>query len=67
MTIRQLLDEQIKEMFFIIPDFLLEKVNAFLMVSGEKIRLTKRDIVEYLNSHPDFFQDGDMYRRFICE
>jgi hypothetical protein len=67
MTIRQILDNKTKDRYSVSPDDLVQEVNAYLLVAGEKLTITKRDVIEYLNDHEDFFQDCDIYRRFIYE
>jgi len=67
MTIRQILDNKTKDRYSVSPDDLVQEVNAYLLVAGEKLTITKRDVIEYLNDHEDFFQDGDIFRRFIYE
>jgi hypothetical protein len=67
MTIRQILDNKTKDRYSVSPDDLVQEVNAYLLVAGGKLTITKRDVIEYLNDHEDFFQDIDIYRRFIYE
>ena len=67
MTIRQILDNKTKDRYSVFPDDLVEEVNAYLLIAGVKLTITKRDVIEYLNDHEDFFQDMDIYRRFIYE
>ena len=67
MTIRQILDNKTKDRYSVFPDDLVEEVNAYLLIAGVKLTITKRDVIEYLNDHEDFFKDCDIYRRFIYE
>ena len=67
MTIRQILDNKTKYRYSVSPDDLVQEVNAYLLIAGVKLTITKRDVIEYLNDHEDFFQDCDIYRRFIYE
>ena len=66
MTIRQYLDKKVEEKMVIDPEVFLTEVNAYLLVGGN-IKITRRDIVEYLDSHQDFFSDNNRYRRFVRE
>ena len=66
MTIRQYLDKKVEEKMVIDPEVFLTEVNAYLLVGGN-IKITRRDIVEYLDSHQDFFSDNNLYRRFVRE
>ena len=66
MTIRQYLDTKVEDKMVIDPEVFLTEVNAYLLVGGN-IKITRRDIVEYLDSHQDFFSDNNLYRRFVRE
>lgn len=66
MTIRQYLDKKVEDKMVIDPEVFLTEVNAYLLVGGN-IKITRRDIVEYLDSHQDFFSDNNLYRRLVRE